>query len=393
MAGPFDIARRLVERGHRITIFASSYSHYKFRELHLQGTEQWRIETYKGVQFIWLRTFPYWRNDWRRVVNMLTYTARALWVGAHLRERPDVIIGVTVHPLAGLSAYVLSLVKRAQFCFEVRDLWPLALIELGRLSKQSPIAWIMKRLETFLYRKAKKIITLWPHMDLYVESCGVTKDKCVWVPHNIHLPRYAGLCPYAGGTSAPFKIFYMGGYVDQFALDVVLRAAKIIEDGRLAVVRFVLVGGGQGKREIVRLAKTLQLSTVEFRDVVPREGMVRIMNEADAFILCIRNLPGLYRYGVSFNKLCDYLVSGRPVIFAGSPAYNPVKEARAGFVVPPEDQYGVAEAVAKLTYLSPDERIRMGRNGSLFAREHFDNAKLATTLESVLESTVPQDRS
>src|SRR5262249_18632502 len=137
----YDLGRELVKRGHEITIFASSFSYYRHCELKLPPHGEWhKFETIDGVRFVWLRTFPYHVNDWRRVLNMVTYAFNAWRAGRVSRDKPDVIIGVSVHPLAALMAYLLSRRKKARFLFEVTDLWPLTLIELGRLSKGSPMA-------------------------------------------------------------------------------------------------------------------------------------------------------------------------------------------------------------------------------------------------------------
>lgn len=387
MSGPFDLARILVRRGHQVTIFASGFSHYRFIELRLQRGEWIRGETIDGVQFVWLRTFPYSQNNWRRVFNMVSYALLAALAGMRMTEKPDIVIGVTVHPLAAVAAYFVSRVRKCGFLLEVRDLWPLALIELKRVSEKSLAAKTLRLLEGFLYRRAKKIIVLWPKMGSYIEGYGVPPSNCVWIPHGINLARYADLEPYEGRARRPFQVFYLGGYVDQFALDVILKAARVLEDQKVQDLRFVMVGGGQEKARIVQQAANLGLSIVEFRDVVPRDEVVRVMNEADAFILCIRDLPGLYRYGVSFNKLTDYLISGRPVLFSGAPGFNPVKEAQAGLVVPPEDPCALAEAVKELVGMPPEKRASMGRNGSKYARENFDVEVLATRYEAVLRSS------
>ena len=49
MTAPFDIAKALVRKGHEVTIFASSFSHYKFLELKLRKSETWQVEVLDGV--------------------------------------------------------------------------------------------------------------------------------------------------------------------------------------------------------------------------------------------------------------------------------------------------------------------------------------------------------
>jgi hypothetical protein len=41
-----------------------------------------------------------------------------------------------------------------------------------------------------------------------------------------------------------------------------------------------------------------------------------------------RNVPGLYRYGISMNKLYDYMAAARPVVVAIDAANNPYQRSR-----------------------------------------------------------------
>lgn len=386
-AGPFDLARCLVKKGHEVTIFASSFSHYKFEELRLQARDKWRMESREGVRFVWVKTHPYRQNDWHRIINMLTYGWRSLIVGLRFREKPDVIVGVTVHPVAALVAYLLSVVKRVPFVFEVRDLWPLTLIQFGRLSRNSPITWLMGTLEKFLFQRARRIIATWPRISEYGVSIGVAREKFVWIPQCVDLNRYRDLKLYEGHLSYPFTLMYVGGLVNANALDVILRAASIVQDTSGDKVRFVFVGGGQEKGRLVELSRNLGLRNVEFRGVVPRKQLAEEMGQADAFVLSLQDLP-LYKYGVSFNKIGDYMVCGRPILFAGNPGYNPVVEAKAGFAVEPQNPQALARAIRDLMALPPEKRSEMGQNGRSYAELYHSAPILAEKLEQLMYSVI-----
>ena len=120
--GHYDLAKGLVAKGHDVTIFASSFSHYSFRETLLEPGETRREVVYDGVRFVWLRTPPYSANDWRRIRSMAVYARRATWAAMFRRPRPDVCLGVCFHPLAGLTAWLVALMKRARFVYEIRRL-------------------------------------------------------------------------------------------------------------------------------------------------------------------------------------------------------------------------------------------------------------------------------
>ncbi|MBK6586577.1 MAG: hypothetical protein IPG26_06720 [Coprothermobacter sp.] len=74
----FDFGRELVKRGHEVTIFASGFDHKTRKHAKVDKNQLFRTEVYEGVRFVWINTFPYDKNDWRRVVNMLSYSWRVL---------------------------------------------------------------------------------------------------------------------------------------------------------------------------------------------------------------------------------------------------------------------------------------------------------------------------
>lgn len=384
----YDLARRLVEKGHRVTFFSAGFSHYKFEEIRLKASESWRAEDHDGVRFIWIKTPPYKKNDWRRALNICSFAFRTYWVARKVHETPDVIIGTTFHPLASLSAYGISLAKGRPFVYEVKDLWPLTMIQFGRLSPENPVAWILSLLEKFLARRAARIMTTLPGAADHYAQIGVLREKAVWIPNGLEISRYTGLKPYDGKPRKPFVLMYAGGLVSANALETIVRAASLEQEHADDEVKFVFLGGGQEKPRLMRLAGDLGLHNVEFRDAVPKTELHKALEEADAFILSMRNLPGLYKYGMSFNKLCDYAASGRPVLFAGYTNGNLVEEFGFGIVVPPEDPQAFFAAIQEFKNMSAAQRAEMGANGIRCARERFDITVLAGRLEGMLKAVV-----
>jgi len=379
----YDLAKKLVERGHQVTIFSAGFSHYNFKEERVRGDENWVTEDCNGVRFIWLRTFPYQRNDWRRMLNMASFCWRTVCAGCKLRDKPEVVSGVSVHPFAALTGWFLSVVKRSRFFVEITDLWPEVLIDFGRLSRRSPITWMLRRLEKFLYRRAERILMIWPRTEEYVQRLGISSDKVVWLPHVAELSRYASLEPYDGIVRERFAIMYLGSFVSFMDMKNILRAAKVLQDKGRDEIQFVLVGGGTDRCALEDLAAELKLRNVQFPGLVPKTEIVKVMSAADAYVVSLRDVP-LLRYGISLNKACDYLASGRPTVFAGNPGYDPIKEAMAGISVPPNDPAALAAAAEQLMALTPEERLQMGRNGREYVARVHGLDVVAARLESVL---------
>ncbi len=382
----YDLSRRMAQRGHEITIFVSNFSHYRFAPMRRIGAVRfWRQETLDGVRLVWIRTIPYRRNDWRRIMNMLSFSTLVLPAGLLRRARPDVIIGVSVHPLAAFTAWVLSRLRGSRFFFEETDLWPQTLIDFGRLRPGSLGARAMRALEGFLYRRAERIVMFMRYTDEYVESLGGSREKILWIPHGVEMSRYQDLVPYTGAPRPPFRVMFLGGFVTSNSIDTILEAARVLQDRGRSDIRFLLVGEGTERESLIARAHTLGLANVEFPPPVPKKDIARAMSQADAFIYGLRDLP-LYRFGITLNKLTDYLAGQRPIIFFGNSTYDPVAAVKAGFSVPPEDPTAVADAIERLVALTPDERIEMGRRGREYVLEYHNIPKLADRLLAAMEA-------
>jgi glycosyltransferase involved in cell wall biosynthesis len=176
---------------------------------------------------------------------------------------------------------------------------------------------------------------------------------------------------------------FMGGFFTSNAIDNILESARILKERGRSDIEFMLVGRGTDRDAVIEQARELGLENVTFPDAVPKFEIGRVMSDADAFIYALHDLP-LYRYGVSLNKLTDYLAGGRPIIFSGRSAYDPVAEIGAGYSLPPDDPAAVADAIEKLFSLTPSERIEMGRKGRAYVVEHHNIPILAKRLLQTL---------
>lgn len=387
----FDLGVQLVARGHRVTIFASGFNHYKRKEERTTRHERWQIEHYDGVRFIWLRTYPYQGNDWRRALNMFSYAWQSILISKRMGDCPDVVIGSCPQTLGALAAYWVARRHRADFFFEVRDLWPQTLVDSGGLSPRSPVFWLLSAAERLLYRKSRMILSVMPNIDAYTKRLGIAKERLVWIPNGTDLSRFENMKPLNRLPSNIFTVMYLGGLARYNGVGVILDAAKRLQRLGRHDIRLVIAGDGPEKEGLMEQSRASSLEHVEFRSPVPKQDLWKVMEEADAFIYHVRDLPVL-KYGISSNKLCDYLVSGRPIIFAANSSNNPIAEAGAGLSIPPENPQAIAEAIIKLSSLPLDARALMGENGVEYARRNLDVRILAQRLERALSRVdFPED--
>jgi len=385
----FDLGRELVRRGYDVTILASSFHHMKHRETHLARGETWKVEEVEGVKFVWLRTFPYQDNNWRRAANMLSYMVRSYLVGRRLPrldERlapPDVIIGSSVHLLAVLSAYFLARYFGTHFAMEVRDLWPQTLIDMGAFSKRHVLVRLLSGLEKFLYRHAERIIVLLPKAKEYVAGLGIDASKVHWIPNGVALSQFPILEGRAS-TVDQFTVMYVGAHGQANGLDVVLDAAREVQRRGYESIRFVFVGDGPEKPRLRTYCQELELLNAEFREPVAKMNVPMVLAESDVLIFVLKDVA-VFKYGISSNKLFDYLASSKPILFACHAANDIVDEAQCGLSVPPEAPQALADAIICLYEMAPEKRKAMGERGRQYVEKYHDWSVLADRLQQCIE--------
>ncbi len=375
-----DLGRRLAARGHRVTVFAAGFNHLTLRDDRLCHGEAWREEDFDGVTFVWISTPRYHINDWRRYANILVYSARAVWLGIRRRPGPDVTVGSSPHLLAPLAAWAVAMIRRARFVFEIRDLWPQVLVEMGGLREEGITTRALRLLERFLCRRATRIVSLLPRLDRYLAPLGVPAERITWVPNGVDTIRLGRCSPYRPRSGESLTVMYLGGMQDYNGLDVLLDAAETLQRRGTTDIRFVLVGDGTVRTHLMERAARLGLKNVVFRGVVPKTAVLKVLEEADVLFHGFRDLPVL-RFGVSPTKISEYLWAGRPIIYAGAGANDPVAEAGAGITIPPAQPDALVAAIDALRAMTPERLTQMGECGPRYVSARLDMDVVAERFE------------
>jgi glycosyltransferase involved in cell wall biosynthesis len=388
----YNLAKNLPAYGWTASIIAASVELNSGRQ-RLGPREKVRLEKFGGVPFLWLRTPEYHGNGGGRLLNMLIYSARVLWPSATKSlASPDVIIGSSVHPFAAFSGALLARRHKVPFIFEVRDLWPQTLIDLGRIKESSLTAWAMRRLEGWLYRKANRITVLLPRAADYIARYGISAEKVVWIPNGVELSEFPDPGPPISEPGKPFTMMYFGAHGQANGLDVLIKAlSRACQRYSANRTRLRLIGDGPLKPTLQELAKTLGLNNdvISFESSVLKQDIPRIASEADAFVLVVRNAPNLYKYGISMNKLFDYMAGRRPVLIASAAANNPIADSMCGITVEPDNPDALAEGIIKLANLSYTERLAMGERGRRHVESQYSYESLAARLVKTLNEVLP----
>jgi glycosyltransferase involved in cell wall biosynthesis len=385
----YDYSRELVARGHDVTMFCNSYCHFTHRE-HLNPREKWRVEFVDGIRVVWLRTYHYRGNGLGRSINMLTNVWRLIRATAALKLEPDVVLGPSVPLLTGWGAMHLARKHDVPFIFEVRDVWPDALVDIGGMKKSSLAYRVFRAIEKKLYREAARIASTLPYLSDHVRRAGSDPAKIVCIPNGVDVSQFNEGQDYSGGK-APLVVMYVGGFGLDHDVPTIIRAAKILQDEGSSEFRFVIIGGGVRKEACEAEAAKYDLRNLTFLSPVPKSSLPAVQAQADVLVAAITDSPS-YRFGLNLNKLCSYFASSRPVLFSGNPPNDPVREAEAGLSIGAEDPAGMVRALRELLAAGPAKRKILSENARRYAENTLSLAALGRKMDSMLRAAVDEYR-
>ncbi|MDA9860696.1 glycosyltransferase family 4 protein [Planctomycetota bacterium] len=381
----YEFAQQLIKRGHSVKLICQDYLHSsKKRPIDLSG-QPYLEQDIDGVDFMWVHVNEYSGNGVGRVVNMAQFAKRVLrHAGKFSGDAPDIIIGSSPSPFAANAARKLAKKYKVPFVLEVRDLWPQTFIDLGEMSKWHPFILLLKHLEKKLYRGANAIISVLPNSIEYIANIRGSSSNIHFIPNGCTLADRPWEEPTKNNST--FKICYAGSMGLSNSLDTLIDAAIIIKQrGNASNIRIALCGQGTHKSELVKKCLLAELGFIEFIDPLPKSAIHSFLVTADAFVVTMKETP-LYQYGISFNKIFDYLAMGRPIVTATCATKDPVVESGAGFAVKAEDPGQLADALEDIAKLSIEKRKELGRRGRDWVLRNNSFASLSDRLEEALES-------
>jgi glycosyltransferase involved in cell wall biosynthesis len=232
----------------------------------------------------------------------------------------------------------------------------------------------------FLYKRAARIILFSRDSSDLLERAGGDVKKAVLVPHGVDLTLTPE--PQPASRDQVFTVKYIGAHNQWNNLGPILDAAKYLQDNGVGGIDFRFVGDGALKPSLEARVKHEQIHNVHFDEPVPKNCIAGVLHSADAFILN-NNVDGVSKRWMSFNKLYEYLAARRPVVFGSCTAINPVQESGAGVLVEAGNHVQIAEAVAMLAKMSPEQLDGYGQRGRMHIEKHYSIAAIVDTFETM----------
>ncbi|NAS16344.1 glycosyltransferase [Clostridium butyricum] len=385
---PFYMAREWKNKGHNVTILGANFSHLRKNNPVIE--KDFQEEVIDGITYVWVKTPQYQGNGVGRIKNISTFMwkLRTNYKMLADKYKPDAVIASSTYPLDIYPAHRIAKRCNAKLCFEIHDLWPLSPMEIGGFSEKNPAIVILQRAEDFAFKNSDVIVSILPNADKHIRERGFSTDKFVYVPNGI-LTGEKNEAPMEKTIErlqelkeqGYFLVGYTGNHSPANVLDTMIDAAKKTTDEK---VKYVLVGKGNVKNELMEYAKANNVTNIEFLDPVLKDNMDNVLELLDIGYIGLKK-QNLFNYGVSPNKLFDYMMASLPVIYAVEASNDPVKDSNCGISVPAENPEAVVEAVVKIKNLSEEEKIKMGGNGKKYVLDNHMYEGLADKFLNALK--------
>jgi len=365
----YYLAQQFRRMGLRPVILCASFHHL------LTQVPEEKMADVDGVPYVRIKACRYEKNDGRRVLNMLGFSARLALRRLRELPRPAIVIASSPHPFAAVNGYRLARRYGAKFIFEVRDLWPLTILEVGGHSPRHPFVRAMAWAERLGYKRCDRTVSLLSGAKDYMVAHGLEEGKFVYIPNGIDaevaqreiepLPAEHDRVIQDLKSRDKLIVLYSGSHGVVNALDNLVEAARLLGDE--PKVHLLLVGQGPEKESLQKQAQQAGLTNITFLPPVARAQMTALTQAADVGYIGLQR-KFLFRYGVSPNKLFEYMSAGLPILFAIDTIHDEVAEARCGFSIPAEDPCVLARMLRRIAAMPGDDLREMGARGREYVR-------------------------
>ena len=378
---PYYMAREWVKLGHNVTIVGANFSHLRNKQ------PTCREEIVDGIRYVWLPTNSYKGNGIGRILNMGLFVLQLFFRQNHILSDfiPDVVIASSTYPLEIFPEKLIAAKYKAKLVYEVHDIWPLSPMEIGKMSARHPFIRVMQAAENYACRHVDKIISLLPKAEEHYLEHGLAKGKFFCVPNGVVISEHKSKVQAASDSSEECLrqmdnwrrddyriVIFAGSHGKANALDVLLSAAKYVQSR----TKIVLLGDGPEKASLKEKAEIAGLKNVVFFPRVPKQEVPLYLEKADVAYIGLVS-TSLFRFGISPNKIMDYMLAKKAIIQSIDAGNDIVCESGCGISVPAGDGKKVAEAIDKMAAMPLEKLAELGKNGYRYVTKNHDYRVLA----------------
>ncbi len=389
----YEMAQRLLKRGHRVTMVCVSQGQNKDLELSGSQNDLFRRGVVDGIDVIQFNLeYSNHQSLLQRAWLFACYAIVSIYFALTLEY--DLVFATSTPLTAGIPGIFARYLRRKPFVFEVRDLWPELPKAMGVVTNPVVLAG-MSFLELMTYRAASACIGLSPGIKAGIEKRSAPGKTVTMIPNgcdlDIFVPGDRSDLKLPGVTDNDCVAVFTGAHGIANGLHAVLDAAAILKQKARNDIKIFFIGDGKLKPALIARAEKEGLKNCFFIDPMPKTKLGKIVSCADVGLMILDNVPAFY-YGTSPNKFFDYIASGLPVLnnYPGWLA-DMIREYDCGVAVEPDNPQAFAEA---LCYLADNKarRPQLSQNARKLAESKFDRDILASEFADFLEGVFEECR-
>jgi glycosyltransferase involved in cell wall biosynthesis len=386
-----EMSQRWVAEGHEVSVVTCFPNHPTGVIPEEYRGKRFMIEEFQGIRVY--RNYVYATPNGgflKKTIGHLSFMISSVIFSLPRVTRPDVIIVSSPTFFSVISGYLFSLFLRTPFIFEVRDLWPDAVVKLGVLRNRALIK-CLEAIEMFLYRRSSKIVVVTQRFKDILCERGLPPNKIEVITNGVDTKFFTDDRTTTGcdlineyGWSGKRILLYAGAHGISQGLWVLLKLAERLQDQQ--DVLFVFVGEGAEKKNLQKMAKQLSLSNVQFIDGQPKNKIREFYKAAYLSFVPLRDIPMFESYIPS--KMFEILGSACPIVASLSgEAASILRNSGGALVVDPEDLDGLEHATRFLLE-HPEVACEMGKLGADYVRRNFSRDTLSRRYLEVMNDLV-----
>lgn len=343
------------------------------------------IEEIDKIRYVWLKGFKYQGRGLGQLLNQFFFALRSLryLVCGGLRDH-DIVIYSSPTPFAYITTLISCRIYRVKLIFEVRDLWPLVIKEIGSFSRLHPLIIVLEILARIAYRTADHVLVVKPgDVNFIVKKYHLSKDKVSYIPNGYN---FTGRPPRIDHTldrrEDGLVMGYVGSLSAAYAIDCLIEAFRLLKDENIYLELF---GDGPSSKELAILAEKYNLEKVNFHGRIPFLDIPDKLSSIDVGYVGYKS-AGWLKHGISSNKIFDYMANSIPIISAVDTDYNPIIDADCGISVRAESPKELARAILEMNSKSYEMRKSYGINGLNYLKRLHNFDKLSSDLMLIFKS-------
>lgn len=384
----FEHCRVWVQQGHQVTVITCAPNFPGGKVFVGYKNKLWQTEVVDGIRVIRVWSYITANEGFlKRILDYLSFMFSAFFAALFVKKA-DLVIGTSPQFFTACAAYLVGLVKRIPFVFELRDIWPESIKAVGAMQDSLAIKFLEK-IELFLYAKAALIVSVTYSFKTILADRGVNPDKIHVITNGVDASRFFELQKdQALVEKYQLQNQFVSGYVGTHGLahhlETILEAAAIAQANN-DNFRFILLGNGARKSELINQAEAMNLTNVIFIDSVSKAEVPSYWSLLDVSIIHLKKME-LFT-SVIPSKLFECMAMGIPVLHgvAGESA-DIVKDNQAGIVFEPEDANALYQSLVNLR--NDASLYQKLKTNGLVAAKKYDRTHLAKEFSTLLATLI-----